>query len=214
MADENHANGSVLLRVLAIGSIFLSVAASITVSSGRNEIYAGEINATPPFISVSDAVWIAIWIFCTGIVITFSISKRGSLRRFCAGGLVAIFAAVPFSCEHRRYPDEAYLAGFMVWSSTHVDPVAIRKWQDSLVPTTKPILIPAAQYPAVIASLAPDMVEQRAEGIVIQWGRQATWSSSRKVFIPNPESAGPPADLFHLWHQVVPGLYAARGMSD
>lgn len=200
---------------LTITAIILSVAATITLGSGASAIRAGEMNATPPFIfAAADVAWLATWVLCIGTLVTVCARAHGNIRWLAAGGLIAVLTATPVSCAHRRYPDDAYLTGFSTWTRTHVNVSAVRQWQASLSPTATPLTIPPAQYPPAISTLSPDIVEQYPTGITLQWGRQATWSSSRKVFVGAADASAPPVDPFHAWQQVLPGLYAARGASD
>jgi hypothetical protein len=212
-AEPTPARSTAVVLVAVL--IVLSIAAVISLASAASSTHAGEINATPPFLlSATDLAWLSIWIVCTTTIATACVWAHGRVRWLATGGLIAILAAVPVSCAHRPYPDDAYLAGFTSWARGHVNTTAIRQWNSSLQQPAKPVNIPPAQYPPAVASLAPDAVEQHPTGVVLQWGRQATWSTSRKVFVGNSDMSPPPADPFHLWHQVLPGLYASRGASD
>jgi hypothetical protein len=205
--------GSAVWGALAALATVASVAGLVIVNSGVSAYQAGRTNADEPFIFTrSDVLWLAAWLVGSLFLLVTTVARRGAVRFFALGGLLAGVTVLPVSCATRELPSQRYTNGFVEWTAARVDERAIRAWAAALPPVTALTAVPAAQWPREINTLAPAAVEQQpgARGVTIQWGRLAAWGTSRKVFIASdPNDASPPRDAHHAWTQVSPGLYAA-----
>jgi hypothetical protein len=84
---------------------------------------------------------------------------------------------------------------------------AIRSWEASRAAVAAAMPIPAAQWPAAVATLSPDNVAELPgkRGVGLEWGQLAAWGTSRRVFIAADPSIAPPSEdeyIHFAWRSI------------
>jgi hypothetical protein len=190
-------------------------AATARLSSASAAYDAGAANLNPPFILTAGEVrWLVAWGVSAVVLIAASFMRRSAARHFARRALLVCIAAVPLSCEWRPSPETRYEDGFLDWARSHVEADPIRNWEASRAAVAAAPPIPAAQWPAAVASLSPDNVTELPgkRGLVLEWGQLAAWGTSRRVFIAADPSIAPPSEdeyIHFAWRLTGSGAYAA-----
>jgi hypothetical protein len=139
----------------------------------------------------------------------FLIKSRDSRVTFC--GLLVPFVLMvwPAMCAMRPMPVETYRRGLADWARGNVDVGAILAWHATLPPVTSPVrLPPMPATPPAVRKLEPTLIEEHANGIMLQWGTRATMPGrERKLFVASQKSIQPPDEGRRFWVEVAPGVY-------
>lgn len=206
--------GSTLLIVgIAAIATVMAIASTVWLSQGTFIFQCGRANSDPPFIlAEGEGILLIIWMASITVLVCGSFWRMRRLgQRAFRATLFLCVASTPVACAYRKLPPESYIAGFSEWAIRNVNINAIQNWQASLPPATTKTTVPPSRWPEEVSSLIPATVEQmpNEQGISLQWGRLATWGTSRKVFVAPDTNTAPPADDLHPWVQVAPTLYVA-----
>ena len=134
--------------------------------------------------------------FYAGVGLAFVVALSG----FVIGGAVGEMGAVQ------------YQRGFLDWTKQKVNTSAILQWHATQPVSPVAVVVPPANWPAPIASLAPapasvDLLPN-AGGVMISWGRYGTWGDARRVFITADPAATPPDPESYDWTVLTPGVHA------
>jgi hypothetical protein len=195
---------------------FLPLVPMAITFSGVRDYRRGRENAEPLFIDTIALLAVALAFVCTCALVmrTYSLWQTPDRRRRAASSLLLVIVPLsmwPIMCGLRPLPGDSYTRGLVDWAQRNVATAPIRQWHTTLTPVAAPVAVPAASWPPQVAALRPAAVEQLPGngGIVLQWGKLATWGTSRKLCIGPNDAAQPPDDIHHVWTQAAPGVFVS-----
>jgi hypothetical protein len=107
---------------------------------------------------------------------------------------------------------ERYRRGFNLWAERNVDVPAIRAWISGRPKVASTMPVARADWPAEVAKIQPDEVDELPMGVGLTWGKSGEFSSRRQVFVTREPDAEPRAiKWFTDWEERDPGWWTRRG---
>lgn len=200
------------LTACALVAGIANVSSVILLSRGIGWFRAGAKNIDPPLLFTAfDVGLLTAWAASCVVLAAAVWFGNGPVRRIVLGCVVVCASALPTGCITHVPFEQRYEDGFCLWANERVPWDILREWNAALPAASTPAAIPAAQWPPELVRLAPANVTQlpKGQGVVMEWGRLATWGTSRRVVVCSSPTIAPPRDEHHFWRQIAFGVYAA-----